>query len=246
MNDARGIAEERFAKGEISDEEFGRIMEHLSGNVESLRDTSQYNHADTRSRYEERRAVDDSERMRSESRQNDLRTPGAYHYTSKEHRETRFREVVPNLIGAEPMAGFWYRLLASLIDTVLSYIAMMIIVLPVGYLIGVSMAGSATQQELEAIGGMFGGVIGVVIGWLWFTLPESSGWQASVGKKIVGLKVTNEHGHRISFGKANARYWSKLLSALILMIGFLMVAFTKRKQGLHDKIAKTYVVKKNN
>lgn len=60
---------------------------------------------------------------------------------------------------------------------------------------------------------------------------------------MVGLKVTDENGARIGFGKANGRYWSKILSALILFIGFVMVAFTEKKQGLHDKIAGTLVVK---
>ncbi len=88
-----------------------------------------------------------------------------------------------------------------------------------------------------------GFVVGFLINWLWFTLAESSNWQASIGKKMVGLKVTDENGDRISFGKANARYWSKILSALIFFVGFLMVAFTGKKQGLHDKIAGTIVVK---
>jgi uncharacterized RDD family membrane protein YckC len=50
-------------------------------------------------------------------------------------------------------------------------------------------------------------------------------------------------GQRISVFRANVRYWSKLLSALILDIGFIMIAFTKRKQGLHDIIAGTLVLK---
>jgi len=62
---------------------------------------------------------------------------------------------------------------------------------------------------------------------------------------MVGLKVTDENGERIGFGKANVRYWSKFLSFLILYVGFVMVAFTEKKQGLHDKIAGTLVVKVN-
>jgi uncharacterized RDD family membrane protein YckC len=52
------------------------------------------------------------------------------------------------------------------------------------------------------------------------------------------------NGSRISFGRANGRYWAKILSAVILMIGYLMAAFTERKQALHDILAETLVVVK--
>ena len=80
-----------------------------------------------------------------------------------------------------------------------------------------------------------------MINWLYFTLLESSSWQATLGKKALGLYVTDERWQRLSFGRANGRYWSKLISVLVLGIGFLMVGFTERKQGLHDKIAGTLV-----
>jgi uncharacterized RDD family membrane protein YckC len=107
------------------------------------------------------------------------------------------------------------------------------------------MAGTSSLSEIEAAGQGLGFVLGVLIQWLWFTIAESSKWQATIGKKMVGLKVTDENGERIGFGKANWRYWSKILSALILFVGFVMVAFTEKKQGLHDKIAGTLVVKVN-
>lgn len=86
-------------------------------------------------------------------------------------------------------------------------------------------------------GGMF------ALSWIYFAGLESSSIQATVGKKLLGLKVTTLSGKRIGFLRASARYFSKILSRLIFMIGFLMVAFTKKKQGLHDKIAQTLVIK---
>ncbi len=142
-------------------------------------------------------------------------------------------------------AGFWLRTLASIIDTVLCQVAVVILVLPLGFALGASMAGTSSLYEIEAAGQGLGFVLGVLIEWLWFTIAESSKWQATIGKKMVGIKVTDENGERIGFGKANARYWSKILSALILFVGFVMVAFTEKKQGLHDKIAGTLVVKVN-
>ncbi len=105
------------------------------------------------------------------------------------------------------------------------------------------MAGSSTADEIYSAAYAMGFIVGILGQWLWFTISESSNWQATLGKKLLGLKVVDEHGGRVSFGRANARYWSKILSGLILFIGFLMVAFTVKKQGLHDKIASTYVVK---
>ncbi len=60
----------------------------------------------------------------------------------------------------------------------------------------------------------------------------------------LGIVVTDIDGNRISFGRANARFWSKIISGMILGIGFLMAAFTEKKQGLHDMIAGTLVIKK--
>ena len=79
---------------------------------------------------------------------------------------------------------------------------------------------------------------------LYFPVMESSGRQATFGKQICGLAVTDTHGRRISFGRAVGRYLAKILSALLLCIGFLMVAFTHRKRGLHDVIAGTLVVRR--
>ena len=67
--------------------------------------------------------------------------------------------------------------------------------------------------------------------------------QGTLGKKALGMIVTDLDGGRIGFGRATGRYFAKILSALILGIGFIMVAFTQRKQGLHDLIASTLVYK---
>ena len=144
---------------------------------------------------------------------------------------------------SQTFAGFWFRTLAAIVDSLLCQIAAVLLVVPLGFALGASMAGKSTPSEIETAAQTMGFVVGFLINWLWFTLAESSNWQASIGKKMVGLKVTDENGDRISFGKANARYWSKILSALIFFVGFLMVAFTGKKQGLHDKIAGTIVVK---
>ncbi len=83
----------------------------------------------------------------------------------------------------------------------------------------------------------------VAIGWLYEAILTSSSWQATVGKKILGLKVTDEMGNRISFARATGRHFAKIISVMTCFIGFIMAAFTARKRALHDMIAGTLVVR---
>jgi len=85
---------------------------------------------------------------------------------------------------------------------------------------------------------------GYIVPWLYFALMEASAKQATLGKLALGIKVTDEAGNRVSFGRATGRFFSKILSGMILCIGYIMIAFTKKKQGLHDILAGTLVVKR--
>jgi len=87
-------------------------------------------------------------------------------------------------------------------------------------------------------------LLGVLASWLYEALMTSSSKQATVGKMVFGLVVTDMLGRRISFAHATGRFFAKFLSGpLTLMIGFIMAGFTERKQALHDFIASTYVLK---
>lgn len=83
----------------------------------------------------------------------------------------------------------------------------------------------------------------LVLVFLYYAQMESSRYQATIGKIAMGIKVTDEHGHRLDFSKALLRNLSKILSSAILGIGYIMIVFDARNQGLHDKIADTLVVK---
>lgn len=124
-------------------------------------------------------------------------------------------------------AGFWRRVLAILIDAIILMTAVFLI---------------DKSWWLGPHPPFF--LIGIVIYWLYFALFESSRHQATIGKVALGIIVTDTAGRRISFGRATGRYFGKYLSSLILCIGFLMVAFTEKKQGLHDMLADTLVVRK--
>jgi len=73
---------------------------------------------------------------------------------------------------------------------------------------------------------------------------ESSSRQATLGKMALGIVVTDMDGKRISFGRAVGRNLGKIISQIILLIGYFMIAFTQKKQGLHDIIANCLVVVK--
>ncbi len=149
-------------------------------------------------------------------------------------------------------AGFWLRLVAIIIDVIVLGFAGWIIFLPFAASMrygmrGIFMGGRPQRPEdfFPIIGMMFRlAAIRTVLNWLYFSLLESSGWQATLGKKALGLEVTDLAGRRISFGRATGRFFAKYISAIILMIGFLMAGFTEKKQALHDILAGTLVIRK--
>lgn len=87
-------------------------------------------------------------------------------------------------------------------------------------------------------------LVNMVVAWLYWAGMHSSRYQATLGKLVFGLRVVDFHGERISFLRATGRHFATILSGLILMIGYIMVAFTRRRQALHDVIAQTLVVRK--
>jgi uncharacterized RDD family membrane protein YckC len=147
-------------------------------------------------------------------------------------------------------AGFWLRFVAFIVDViVLGFIGFAVTIpfmasLPMGAL----MHGRPpmSPEEWAPFVGMFGRLVLIrfVINWLYYALLESSAWQATLGKKALGLEVTDLEGRRVSFARASGRFFGKILSTLILFIGFFMIGFTARKQGLHDILAGTLVMRK--
>ncbi|MCB1060573.1 MAG: RDD family protein [Calditrichaeota bacterium] len=124
-------------------------------------------------------------------------------------------------------AGFWRRVLAVIID---------------GLIISIVSVPLTWKFKFDGFTLSYG--FGMIIQWLYFSLFESSFRQATIGKMAIGIVVTDESYRRISFARASGRYFGKYLSAIILGIGFLMAAFTEKKQALHDILADTLVVQK--
>ena len=134
-----------------------------------------------------------------------------------------------------PFAGFWKRFASSLID---GLITGLIGTIAGGFYGGLhGLAGGSSDGVFWV--GMIMGVLGQ---WIYFAAFESSNRQATLGKLALGIKVVDLEGNRINFSKASGRFWGKYISTLIVFIGYIMVAFTEKKQGLHDIMAGCLVI----
>ena len=142
-------------------------------------------------------------------------------------------------------AGFWLRVAACIVDSFATSIVGFVLGAFAGGMVGGMMgAGGASAEEIQSVCGNIGTGMGVLGNWLYHALMESSYHQATLGKMALGVKVVDLDGDRISFGRATGRFFAKYLSALALGIGFLMVIWHEKKQGLHDIVAGTLVVVK--
>jgi uncharacterized RDD family membrane protein YckC len=159
-----------------------------------------------------------------------------------------------------PYAGFWIRLVAHVIDGFVLLLPMLI-----WFTIAMELSGfDATlleqrdpmdlmfdpsiledpvlraeilRLEIFAWGGFW------VLELLYRAAFESSRWQATIGKRLLGLSVVTEEGYRMNFGRAALRHVLKLISVIPFNLGYLIIAFHDRKQGFHDLLAKTFVLK---
>jgi uncharacterized RDD family membrane protein YckC len=157
----------------------------------------------------------------------------------------------PAARSAVAYAGFWLRLVAAIIDGLILYFVGMILFLPFAASMGMGMRGMMTGRppNLEGLLPLIHAMIRItllrtVLHWLYYSLLESSAWQATLGKKALGLEVTDLDGNRISFGRATGRFFAKIISSIILFIGYIMAGFTEKKQALHDILAGTLVIRK--
>ncbi len=161
---------------------------------------------------------------------------------------------MPQVYTGVEYAGFWLRFVAYLIDGVISGVAFLLLLIPLFVLTGAGAALSKIGSDgdiSDDVGALLGfgflaGFFGIIFigGWLYYALSESSSWQATLGKKMLNLKVTDMQGQKITFGRATGRYFSKIVTGLIpLLIGYIMAGFTEKKQAIHDMIASCLVLR---
>ena len=152
--------------------------------------------------------------------------------------------------GGSPFKGFWIRFVAAIIDSILLIIAFVVLTIPIMLVLG-GLGGLLGGEE-----GAFGaGLMGLLLAVLAFTilqllykpLMEASEFQGTLGKYMLGMKVVKADGERLDMSTSFVRsivylVCLALLSLLIPVLAFIMIGFTEQKQGLHDIVAKTFVV----
>ena len=153
-------------------------------------------------------------------------------------------------------ANFGRRFVAFIIDYLILGTAQFIIIAPLFAMLGIGVASNVESLEnmdnTQALGmtsAIMGAsaiiqVVSLLVGAAYFILMESSEKQGTVGKIAMGIKVTDLNGAQITRMAAFIRYIGRIISAIILFIGYIMAAFTEKKQALHDMIANTLVLRK--
>ncbi|NKB47867.1 MAG: RDD family protein [Alphaproteobacteria bacterium] len=136
-------------------------------------------------------------------------------------------------------AGFWLRLIAAAIDggIVLIWVWLLGLVFNVNITSPVHEGADFYTFRLFQLVALF-------TVWLYYAVMESTTTQATIGKMFMGIYVTDLDGDRVAFSRASIRYWMKYVSIVIFFIGFLIAAFTRRKQAMHDMVANCLVLKR--
>lgn len=128
-------------------------------------------------------------------------------------------------------AGFWIRTAAYAIDYIILVVLVSIVMFTTFALTG----GADTIPPAALIA-----LVAIVFGFAAYEVfATASTWQGTLGKHLLGLRVEDAHGARLS----SAQSFLRLLSKYFLSVAWIVVAFTKNKQGVHDMIAKSYVVR---
>jgi len=141
-------------------------------------------------------------------------------------------------------AGFWLRAVPYILDSLLiALVALLVIFVPLLERGAIPMDlpwdwFATINRQTTAIR-----LLIFMMSWIYFASFESSSWQATPGKRLFRLVVTDLKGHRITFKRASGRYLGKLAFGVILTVGFLFAAFTPKKQAAHDLLASTVVLR---
>jgi uncharacterized RDD family membrane protein YckC len=154
-----------------------------------------------------------------------------------------------SVVEANIYAGFWLRVVAAIIDSFvlgipLGIFAFLLILSAVPFL-------THTQDMTTILPRLFFLlVVYLVASWLYWALMESSSWQATLGKKALGLRVTDLAGSRPTFGRASGRFFAgrgisciPSVGGLYFLVDCIMAGFTEKKQALHDIIASCFVIR---
>jgi uncharacterized RDD family membrane protein YckC len=140
----------------------------------------------------------------------------------------------PTAAGYERFASFGQRMLAWLIDGAVLLAVRLGVVLVLGLVaLGIERAGLETET-VKVVGGWVVLALLYLCAWPYYALLEAGQGQGTLGKRAVGIQVEDVEGGRATLAQTSVRFFLRPLSAVILGIGFLMAAFTRRRQAMHD------------
>lgn len=152
----------------------------------------------------------------------------------------------PAIRFAPRYAGFWRRFMATIVDGIILWIVVWVATFALQDVLPIAMEEGRVSDDLWrwfVISIATQLAVSLVIGWLYCAGFESSSWQATPGKRLLRVAVTDLAGGRISFARASGRYVAESLSSALFLIGYLVQLFTERRQALHDVLAGTLVVR---
>jgi uncharacterized RDD family membrane protein YckC len=148
------------------------------------------------------------------------------------------------LVRAEPpvrYAGFWLRVWAALVDILALFIPFCFVAFIVTVLVKLVSRTKGYDPAIVILTVL--PPVAIFATWLYFAVMESSSWRATMGKKLLGLYVTDMKGQRLSLSRATGRTFAKYLSSATAGIGYLLCGFTEKKQALHDIVANCLVLR---
>ena len=139
-------------------------------------------------------------------------------------------------------AGFWKRFVAFIVDIlILMFFCAGVIQIFTPIMRTLLEIAGTNSQDIVVIIFLTIVLQNFVVIFLYYTVFVSSGLQGTLGKYVLGLKITDDNGGKISFFRAMVRFFVSVFSLVLFLIGCLMVLWTKNKQTLHDKVVGTYV-----
>jgi len=152
----------------------------------------------------------------------------------------------PVSLAAQPhYAGFWRRFIAAVLDQIILLVGRAFIYGAIGLIIYAMLFVFDARSQIEMVFRIYAGILALVdfwITWIYFAVMESSSLQGSLGKLALGIRVSNMDLKPVTFEQATVRYFSKIISSLTIGVGYLLCAYSSKKQALHDFVGKTVLV----
>lgn len=141
----------------------------------------------------------------------------------------------------EPVyAGFWRRLVAAILDQIILTVGRAFVYGALGLILYAIIQFAEIKEYQVLIFSVFAGCIFILdiwLTWIYFALMESSHHQGTPGKLALGITVWHREKRALTFEEATVRYFAKIISQMTILIGYILCAFSSRKQALHDFVA---------